>query len=94
MRRTITRFSHELIDTFCEDGEVELVERFAEHLPMLTLTHLLGMSDEDAPSWCTPPGTSSRRRIPRSPATPSCWSAWPSWSSPSGPARARTSPRR
>ncbi|MFK0224894.1 cytochrome P450 [Streptomyces sp. NPDC090303] len=49
VRRTITRFSHELIDTFCEDGEVELVERFAEHLPMLTLTHLLGMSDEDAP---------------------------------------------
>ncbi|MFI0923953.1 cytochrome P450 [Streptomyces sp. NPDC021012] len=49
VRRTINRFAHELIDTFCEDGEVELVERFAEHLPMLTLTHLLGMSDESAP---------------------------------------------
>ncbi|MFC9589149.1 cytochrome P450 [Streptomyces sp. NPDC056944] len=49
VRRSITRFAHQLIDSFCEDGEVELVERFAEHLPMLTLTHLLGMSDEDAP---------------------------------------------
>ncbi|MFJ2785780.1 cytochrome P450 [Streptomyces sp. NPDC093249] len=49
LRRHITRFAHELIDTFCEDGDAELVERFAEHLPMLTLTHLLGMSEESAP---------------------------------------------
>ncbi|WP_369148271.1 cytochrome P450 [Streptomyces sp. R44] len=47
VRRLITRFSHQLIDTFCERGEVELVEQFTEHLPMLTLIHLLGMSDED-----------------------------------------------
>ncbi|MFD3530356.1 cytochrome P450 [Streptomyces sp. NPDC058664] len=46
LRRHIIRFSHQLIDTFCESGEVELVSRFAEHLPMITLTHLLGMSDE------------------------------------------------
>ncbi|KQX49820.1 MULTISPECIES: cytochrome P450 [unclassified Streptomyces] len=49
LRRHITRFAHELIDTFCEDGEAELVEQFTEHLPMLTLTHLLGMSDEAGP---------------------------------------------
>ncbi|CAM5634312.1 cytochrome P450 [Streptomyces tanashiensis] len=49
VRRLITRFAHQLIDTFCESGEAELVERFTEHLPMLTLTHLLGMSDESAP---------------------------------------------
>uniref|UniRef100_UPI00278C19DA cytochrome P450 n=1 Tax=Streptomyces venezuelae TaxID=54571 RepID=UPI00278C19DA len=49
VRRHITRFAHQLIDTFCEDGEVELVGQFTEHLPMLTLTHLLGMSDEAGP---------------------------------------------
>ncbi|MFI9116031.1 cytochrome P450 [Streptomyces venezuelae] len=49
VRRHITRFAHQLIDTFCEDGEVELVGQFTEHLPMLTLTHLLGMSDESGP---------------------------------------------
>ncbi|MFF8288750.1 cytochrome P450 [Streptomyces sp. NPDC016309] len=50
IRRHITRFAHQLIDTFCESGEAELVDRFAEHLPMLTLTHLLGMSDESGPT--------------------------------------------
>ncbi|MFF0431163.1 cytochrome P450 [Streptomyces sp. NPDC004327] len=50
VRRHITRFAHELIDGFCEDGEVELVGRFTEHLPMLTLTRLLGMSDESGPA--------------------------------------------
>ncbi|MFF1506455.1 cytochrome P450 [Streptomyces sp. NPDC058326] len=49
LRRLITRFSHQLIDGFCEDGEVELVSRFTEHLPMLVLIHLLGMTDEDSP---------------------------------------------
>ncbi|MEV4947114.1 cytochrome P450 [Streptomyces sp. NPDC053755] len=49
IRRHITRFAHQLIDTFCERGEAELVDRYAEHLPMLTLTHLLGMSEESAP---------------------------------------------
>ncbi|MFE5613586.1 cytochrome P450 [Streptomyces sp. NPDC056524] len=49
VRRHITRFAHQLIDTFCESGEVELVGQFTEHLPMLTLTHLLGMSDEAGP---------------------------------------------
>ncbi|GHJ97198.1 MULTISPECIES: cytochrome P450 [Streptomyces] len=49
IRRRINRFAHELIDTFCEAGEAELVDRFTEHLPMLTLIHLLGMSDEEAP---------------------------------------------
>lgn len=47
VRHHITRFAHQLIDTFCERGEAELVGQFTEHLPMLTLTHLLGMADED-----------------------------------------------
>ncbi|MFD4370411.1 cytochrome P450 [Streptomyces sp. NPDC058486] len=49
IRRRINLFAHELIDTFCQAGEAELVDRFTEHLPMLTLIHLLGMSDEAAP---------------------------------------------
>ncbi|MFJ7067647.1 cytochrome P450 [Streptomyces sp. NPDC101115] len=49
VRRHINRFAHELIDSFCEKGEAELVDRFTEQLPMLTLTHLLGMSEEGAP---------------------------------------------
>ncbi|MFJ6246969.1 MULTISPECIES: cytochrome P450 [unclassified Streptomyces] len=49
VRRHIIRFAHQVIDGFCEKGEAELVGQFTEHLPMLTLIHLLGMSDEEAP---------------------------------------------
>ncbi|MFK0232845.1 cytochrome P450 [Streptomyces vinaceus] len=49
IRRHITRFAHQLIDEFCENGRTELVGEFAEPLPMLVLTRLLGMADEDAP---------------------------------------------
>ncbi|MEW2634581.1 cytochrome P450 [Streptomyces sp. NPDC048389] len=49
IRRHITRFAHQLIDGFCGSGKAELVGQFTEHLPMLTLTHLLGMPDEYGP---------------------------------------------
>lgn len=49
IRRHITRFAHQLVDGFCESGKVELVGQFTEHLPMLALTHLLGMPDESGP---------------------------------------------
>ncbi|GGR23384.1 cytochrome P450 [Streptomyces cinereoruber] len=49
VRRHVIRFAHQVIDGFCEKGDAELVGQFTEHLPMLTLIHLLGMSDEDAP---------------------------------------------
>ncbi|WP_418960755.1 cytochrome P450 [Streptomyces tritici] len=49
LRRHITRFAHQLVDSFCESGKAELVSQFTEYLPMLTLTHLLGMSEEDRP---------------------------------------------
>ncbi|MFE5804685.1 MULTISPECIES: cytochrome P450 [unclassified Streptomyces] len=49
IRRHITRFAHQLIDEFSEKGRTELVGEFAEPLPMLVLTNLLGMRDEDAP---------------------------------------------
>ncbi|MGW7434450.1 cytochrome P450 [Streptomyces sp. NPDC054849] len=49
IRRHITRFAHQLVDEFCETGHAELVGQFTEHLPMLVLTHLLGMPDEYGP---------------------------------------------
>ncbi|MET8073029.1 cytochrome P450 [Streptomyces sp. NPDC005271] len=49
IRRHITRFTHQLVNDFCADGHAELVSAFAQHLPMLVLTHLLGMPDEDGP---------------------------------------------
>ncbi|NUK51104.1 cytochrome P450 [Streptomyces lunaelactis] len=49
IRRHITRFAHQLVDEFCERGKAELVGQFTEHLPMLVLTHLLGMPDEYGP---------------------------------------------
>ncbi|MGW5849641.1 cytochrome P450 [Streptomyces sp. NPDC055254] len=49
IRRRITRFAHQLVDEFCETGSAELVSQFTEHLPMLVLTHLIGMPDEYGP---------------------------------------------
>ncbi|MGP4001468.1 cytochrome P450 [Streptomyces sp. 8N706] len=49
VRRQITRFAHQLVDQFCEAGQAELVGEFTEHLPMLVLTHLLGMPDDYGP---------------------------------------------
>lgn len=49
IRRHITRFAHQLVDAFCADGRAELVDQFTEHLPMLVLTHLLGMPDDYGP---------------------------------------------
>ncbi|MGW6939164.1 cytochrome P450 [Streptomyces xanthophaeus] len=49
IRRHITRFAHQLVDEFCGAGSAELVGQFTEHLPMLVLTHLLGMPDEYGP---------------------------------------------
>ncbi|HSA51219.1 MAG TPA: cytochrome P450, partial [Yinghuangia sp.] len=49
IRRHVTRFADQLIDGFCEDGEAELMTRFAEPLPMLVLTQLFGMPDEYGP---------------------------------------------
>ncbi|WP_236245652.1 cytochrome P450 [Streptomyces sp. CC210A] len=49
IRRHAARFAHQLVDGFCERGSAELVSEFAEHLPMLVLTQLLGMPDAYGP---------------------------------------------
>ncbi|MEU7167477.1 cytochrome P450 [Streptomyces morookaense] len=49
MRRHITRFAGQLVDRFCTAGKADLVDDFAEHLPMLVMTQLLGMPEEYGP---------------------------------------------
>ncbi|WP_223769045.1 cytochrome P450 [Streptomyces huiliensis] len=49
VRRHITRFANELIDEFCATGRADLVHAFAEPLPMMVMTQLLGMHDEYSP---------------------------------------------
>ena len=49
VRRHVTRFANQLIDDFTGSGQAELVSQFAEHLPMLVMTQLLGMPEEFGP---------------------------------------------
>jgi cytochrome P450 len=49
VRRHVTRFADQLIDRFCGNGRAELVGQFAEHLPMLVMTQLVGMPEEYGP---------------------------------------------
>ncbi|MDH6578843.1 cytochrome P450 [Kitasatospora sp. MAP5-34] len=53
IRRYVTRFANQLVDGFAEDGRAELVTQFAEHLPMLVMTQLLGMPEEYGPRLVT-----------------------------------------
>ncbi|MER5867362.1 cytochrome P450 [Kitasatospora sp. NPDC002040] len=49
IRRYITRFADQLIEDFGPSGRAELVAQFAEHLPMLVMTHVVGMPEEYGP---------------------------------------------
>ncbi|MFI9308603.1 cytochrome P450 [Streptomyces triculaminicus] len=49
VRRHITRFADQLVDTFCLKSSTDLVHEFAEPLPMLVMTQLLGMPEEYGP---------------------------------------------
>ncbi|MEU3710763.1 cytochrome P450 [Streptomyces catenulae] len=49
IRRYVTRFANQLIDEFAGAGQADLVSRFAEHLPMLVMTQLLGMPESYGP---------------------------------------------
>ncbi|OON82248.1 cytochrome P450 [Streptomyces tsukubensis] len=46
LRRYINRSSNELINKICEQGRGDLVSQFAEHLPMMVMTHIIGMPEE------------------------------------------------
>ncbi|MER8184532.1 cytochrome P450 [Kitasatospora sp. NPDC094015] len=49
VRRHVTRYAGQLIDGFAATGTADLVSQFAEHLPMLVMTQLLGMPEEYGP---------------------------------------------
>ncbi|MFB7383191.1 cytochrome P450 [Kitasatospora purpeofusca] len=49
VRRFVTRYTAELVEEFGPTGQAELVSRFAEHLPMLVMTQLVGMPEEYGP---------------------------------------------
>jgi cytochrome P450 len=49
IRQFITRFANRLVDEFCQSGQADLVSQFAEQLPMLVMTQLLGMPEEEGP---------------------------------------------
>lgn len=49
IRRYVTRFSNELVDRFCASGRADLVHQFAEQLPMMAMTQLLGMPEAYGP---------------------------------------------
>ncbi|WP_313896947.1 cytochrome P450 [Streptomyces sp. GC420] len=46
VRRHINRYSNRLVNEFCQDGHVDLVGRFAEHLPMMVMLQIIGMPEE------------------------------------------------
>ncbi|MGW5347019.1 cytochrome P450 [Streptomyces sp. HUAS TT3] len=49
IRRYVTRFANQLIDGFVQTGRADLVSDFAEPLPMLVMTQLVGMPDSYGP---------------------------------------------
>jgi cytochrome P450 len=49
IRRHVLRYANQLVDGFCVKGAADLLTDFARHLPMLVLTHLFGMEEEDGP---------------------------------------------
>ncbi|WP_031078803.1 cytochrome P450 [Streptomyces sp. NRRL S-118] len=46
IRRYVIRYTDQLVDGFAANGEADLIGDFAEKLPMLVMTQLLGMPEE------------------------------------------------
>ncbi|GHC47605.1 cytochrome P450 [Streptomyces cinnamoneus] len=49
IRRHVAECANQLVDRFCTTGHADLVSQFAEHLPMMAMTQLLGMPEEYSP---------------------------------------------
>ncbi|SCK47006.1 Cytochrome P450 [Streptomyces sp. WMMB 322] len=49
IRRYVTRFAHQLIDEFEPEGRADLVEQFADQLPLRVITQLFGMPEHHGP---------------------------------------------
>jgi cytochrome P450 len=53
LRRNVVYYGHKLIDDFCESGRTELLGHYAQQLPMLVLTNLFGLPQEEGPRLVT-----------------------------------------
>ncbi|WP_374984270.1 cytochrome P450 [Streptomyces fradiae] len=49
IRRYVIRYTDQLVDSFADRGHADLIPEFAEKLPMLVMTQLLGMPEEYGP---------------------------------------------
>ncbi|GLF93339.1 cytochrome P450 [Streptomyces yaizuensis] len=49
IRRHVTRRTRQLVAAFAEKGEADLIRDYAEQLPMLVMTQLLGLPEENGP---------------------------------------------
>ncbi|AOT57475.1 MULTISPECIES: cytochrome P450 [Streptomyces] len=49
IRRYVIRYTDQLVDSFADRGHADLIAEFAEKLPMLVMTQLLGMPEEYGP---------------------------------------------
>lgn len=49
IRRYVIRYTNQLVDNFAASGQADLIGDFAEQLPMLVMTQLLGMPEEYGP---------------------------------------------
>ncbi|MDT0344603.1 cytochrome P450 [Streptomyces litchfieldiae] len=53
LRRLVQRSAHRLIDGFVEQGRAEILSQYAQQLPMLTLTQVLGLPEAEGPRLVT-----------------------------------------
>ncbi len=49
VRRYVTRYTEQLVASFAGAGQADLIRDYAEKLPMLVMTQLLGMPEENGP---------------------------------------------
>ena len=54
MRRYVTHYTHELVKSFAAAGKADLVRDYAEQLPMLVVSRLLGMGSDEGPALVEP----------------------------------------
>ncbi|MGW0632170.1 cytochrome P450 [Streptomyces sp. NPDC002758] len=50
IRRHVTHFANKQIDAFADTGRADLVTEFADHLPMLVLTRVVGLAESEGRS--------------------------------------------
>ncbi len=53
LRRNVVYYGHKLIDQFSESGRTELLSQYGQQLPMLVLTNLFGLPEEEGPRLVT-----------------------------------------